>query len=221
MPLNKSKGNMYPWVTHTWNVIKGKCLHDCSYCYMKAYPQPELYFDTKELKTNLGSSNFIFVGSSCDMWADSIDAFWLDSIMKHCKDYPNKYLFQTKNPMRFTGYNYPHPLNVVYGTTIESNRHYPDISKAPTPRERLEAMLLLNLPKMVSIEPIMDFDLDELIAWISRLKPEFISIGADSRRHNLPEPSATKIQYLIEELREITQVKIKANLGRLLLGKTK
>jgi DNA repair photolyase len=35
MPLNPSKGNMYPFVTHTWNPIRGKCPHDCSYCYMK------------------------------------------------------------------------------------------------------------------------------------------------------------------------------------------
>ena len=26
---------MYEFVTHTWNPIKGKCYHDCSYCYMK------------------------------------------------------------------------------------------------------------------------------------------------------------------------------------------
>jgi len=23
--LNEVKGNMYGWVTHTWNTIKGKC----------------------------------------------------------------------------------------------------------------------------------------------------------------------------------------------------
>jgi len=27
MTLNKQKGNMYGFVTHTWNVIKGKCPH--------------------------------------------------------------------------------------------------------------------------------------------------------------------------------------------------
>lgn len=46
--LNKSKGNMYPWVTYTWNPIKGKCPHECRYCYMKGYPQPELHLDEKE-----------------------------------------------------------------------------------------------------------------------------------------------------------------------------
>ena len=35
MGLNLSKGDMYKFVNYTWNPIKGKCLHDCSYCYMK------------------------------------------------------------------------------------------------------------------------------------------------------------------------------------------
>lgn len=26
MSLNKSKGNMYEWITHTWNTVKGECL---------------------------------------------------------------------------------------------------------------------------------------------------------------------------------------------------
>lgn len=33
MALTKSRGNMYPFVTHTWNAIKGICFHDCPYCY--------------------------------------------------------------------------------------------------------------------------------------------------------------------------------------------
>lgn len=33
--IKESKGNMYEFVTHTWNPIKGKCSHGCTYCYMK------------------------------------------------------------------------------------------------------------------------------------------------------------------------------------------
>jgi DNA repair photolyase len=35
MPLNKSTGNLYEFVTHSWNPIQGKCPHDCSYCYVE------------------------------------------------------------------------------------------------------------------------------------------------------------------------------------------
>ena len=43
MNLNQSKGNMYEFITHTWNPIKDRCYHDCAYCYMKSIvpnPQP-------------------------------------------------------------------------------------------------------------------------------------------------------------------------------------
>ena len=63
MPLNhvKKGSNMYQFCNATWNVVKGKCEHDCCYCYMKRFPQKDLWFDEKELKTNLGEGNFIFV----------------------------------------------------------------------------------------------------------------------------------------------------------------
>uniref|UniRef100_A0A6M3JVQ0 Radical SAM superfamily protein n=1 Tax=viral metagenome TaxID=1070528 RepID=A0A6M3JVQ0_9ZZZZ len=218
--LNKQKGNMYPWVTHTWNVIKGKCPHDCSYCYMKGYPQTELHFDEKELKTDLGSGNVIFVGSSCDMWADEIPYIWIENVLNHCRNWKNKYLFQSKNPARFINYSFP---DCILGTTIESNRYYPEISKAPAPMERKLALHYLpqGIPVMVSIEPIMDFDLDVLVGWIKEIKPEFVSIGADSKGHNLPEPSADKVTALINELKQFTKIRSKNNLNRLLIPRSK
>ena len=212
--LNKSKGNMYPFVTHTWNTIKGKCPHDCVYCYMKIYKQPELHFDEKELKTDLGSGNFIFVGSSCDMWADDISIWLISQIISHCKRFDNRYLFQSKNPFRFKSIG-KFPSKTILGVTIETNREYSDISKAPYLWTRYADFLQLDLPKMVSIEPIMDFDLDVLVQWIKDINPEFVSIGADSKRHNLPEPDGDKVRQLISALQESTVVKIKKNLGRL------
>jgi len=216
MALNKQTGNMYPFITHTWNSIRGECPHDCSYCYMKVYPQPELHFAEKEMNTNLGHHNFIFVGSSTDMWADAIPKEWIAKTLKHCRDSDayNRYLFQSKNPTRFLDWLAEFPDNTFLGTTIESNRHS-TFSKAPPPLLRKEAMLKIPIPKMVSIEPIMDFDLDDMVCWISEIAPEFISIGADSKSHNLPEPPLEKIKQLIRELQQITTVKIKDNLKRL------
>ena len=31
--LKKTNGNMYEFITHTWNTVAGKCPHDCKYCY--------------------------------------------------------------------------------------------------------------------------------------------------------------------------------------------
>ena len=214
--LNKSKGNMYPWVTHTWNVIKGKCPHDCSYCYMKRYTQPELHFDEKELKTNLGTGNTIFVGSSCDMWGSFIPDQWIERTILHCFDHnKNHYLFQSKNPIRFLCYTDIFPDVVLLGTTIETNRHYDFISFSPKTEERRYAIQELNYPIMISIEPILDFDLNVMVKWIREIKPEFVSIGADSSYNYLPEPSSEKVEALIEALKEFAEVKIKDNLKRL------
>ncbi|GAI12542.1 unnamed protein product [marine sediment metagenome] len=215
MGLNKQTGNMYAFVTHTWNPIRGKCPHDCSYCYMKVYPQPELHFAEKEMKTNLGQDNFIFVGSSTDAWCDSVPPDWLLNVLRHCRKYSlNRYLFQSKNPTRFNIFIDFMPPDFILGTTIETNRDY-EITQAPTAEARMLAMLDLPMPRMVSIEPIMDFDSDILVNWIRQIAPEFVSIGADSKGHHLPEPPAAKIQLLIEELKQITTIKIKNNLRRL------
>ena len=67
----------------------------------------------------------------------------------------------------------------------------------------------------LSIEPILDFDLDIFVQMLKEINPSYISIGADSKNHNLPEPSKEKIKELIDSCRCFTEVKIKDNLVRL------
>lgn len=212
MTINKQTGQMYPWVTHTWNTIKGKCPHDCLYCYMKIYKQPELHLDEKEFKTDLGQGKTIFVGSSCDMWAKGIPREWISRTLDCCHP-GNKYLFQTKNPSRFSEFLLP--KDTLLGITLESNR-CSNTSKSPCPQFRVRDFQIGRYPKMVSIEPIMDFDLDELVAMIKLIQPVFVSIGADSKGHHLPEPTGDKIRALIVGLQQFTEVKQKSNLSRLL-----
>jgi len=185
---------------------------------MKVYPQKKLHLVEKELNDNLGQDNFIFVGSSTDMWSQSIPREWIERIIAYCMVYPhNTYLYQTKNPLRYM--EFCKPPKFVLGTTIETNRE--DLiklySKAPTIENRVYWMMQLpNLVrKMVTIEPIMDFDLFELVTIIKNIKPEWVNIGADSKGHNLPEPPKEKIFALIEELKKFTEVKIKNNLKRI------
>ena len=217
MGLNTSKGNMYEFVTHTWNAIKGECPHDCSYCYMKRWGKLNpVRFDRKELKTDLGTGNFIFVGSSCDMFADDIPAAWIDNTLLHCSMFDNRYLFQSKNPDGM--YKHLHDsLNAVVCTTIETNRWYPDIMKnSPRPEDRAEGMLALDFPKYVTVEPIIDFDLEELVSLIETIEPEQVNIGADSGNNNLPEPPFEKVLELIDRLKEFTTISKKKNLHRLM-----
>jgi protein gp37 len=173
-------------------------------------------FDSKELKTDLGKGNYIFVGSSCDLFSNDIPTNWIMETLQHCQKFDNKYLFQTKDPSRIKEVGYNFPENTVICTTIESNIFYPEIMKrAPGPSARAWGMSMLSCDKYVTIEPILDFDLFELVDLIKMCNPVQVNIGADSGNNNLPEPSWEKVQLLIEELSKFTTISKKRNLDRL------
>ncbi len=222
--LNKSKGNMYPWITHTINYVKGKCYHNCTYCYMKQWGELNpVRFDEKELKIDLGNGNFIFVGSSCDMFTQDIRFDWIERILDKCNEHQNSYLFQSKNPelIEVLMQDLYWPIGTTICTTIETNRFYKDIMRnSPIPKLRAYGMNDIahrNIDTYVTIEPIMDFDLKELIPMIETCLPKQVNLGADSKGHKLPEPPKEKILELITELEKFTKVKQKTNLKRLLI----
>jgi DNA repair photolyase len=177
----------------------------------------DIRLDESELRTNLGKGNFIFVGSSCDMFAERMKHGWIADIIIHCSLYPeNKYLFQSKNPALMNVFSKMMPPESVICTTIETNRVYSKImNEAPDPLDRVLAFGGIPLKKYVTIEPIMDFDLKTLVTMIRFCKPEQVNIGADSGGNHLPEPPAQKVHELIEELEAFTIVKQKKNLKRL------
>lgn len=221
MALNISKGNMYDFVTHTWNAIKGECFHDCSYCYMKRWGKLKpVRLDEKELKTDLGSGNFIFVGSSCDMFAENIPEEWIRKVLAHCQKFDNRYLFQTKNPDRFLDFIDACVISdrSVLCATIESHMYYNAMRKAPHPSIRANAMKEISqvIDTYVTIEPIMDFYLPTFVSMIKKCNPTQVNIGADSGRNDLPEPSKEKVLQLITELEKFTTIHSKKNLKRLL-----
>ena len=222
MALNKSNGNMYTWVTHTWNTVKGECPHGCTYCYMKRFGQQKpVRFDESELKTDLGSGNFIFVGSSCDLFAKGIPDEWINRTLKHMEQFDNKYLIQSKNPDRILDYIHCNVISdkTVVCTTIESDSFYPEIMRdSPDPMQRSFAMEDISqvVKTFVTIEPVLDFHLEHLVKMIKRCNPTQVNIGADSGNNNLPEPSKEKLLALIDELKKFTVIDQKRNLNRIL-----
>lgn len=217
MSLNISKGNMYPWITHTWNTVKGECPHECAYCYMHRFgKQNPVRFDSKELKTDLGEGNFIFVGSSCDMFANSIENEWIEKTLEKCRESSlNRYLFQSKNPYGIALHDHQLPSDSVICTTIETNRFYADC-KAVGPSARARGMEMLpGFLHFVTIEPIMDFDLEPLVEILKRCDPVQVNIGADTGNNHLPEPPAEKVLALIEALQSFTTIARKSNLERI------
>jgi len=175
-------------------------------------------FDEKELKTDLGKGNFIFVGSSCDMFAKDIPYEWILKTLQYCAKFDNRYLFQSKNPKWFDAVPICDVNEFVLCTTIETNRVYPEIMRnAPDPVDR--AIQFSRIPieeKYITIEPIIDFDLDSLVEMIKLCRPLQVNIGSDSGNNKLPEPGKDKLMDLIEALNEFTTIHRKNNLSRLL-----
>jgi len=222
--LNKANGNMYHgWVTHTWNPLNGECKHDCEYCYVKSmryvkeiYSGP--YRLNKAINDRLGSGHAIFVCSCNDLFEKDVPSDFIRQVLDNAKKYSNTYIWQSKNPARTYDFIGELPPSSIIGTTIETNRAGMYHTTAPTPADRARAMCQIRQQHegqmFITIEPILDFDIDAFVELIKSCSPDFVNIGADSKQSSLPEPTREKIIMLIEALKTFTEIKIKANLHR-------
>lgn len=232
MPLKKSDGNMYPWVTHTHSHLGGECPHGCSYCYVQAmakrFPNMRARYSgpvrivEKELSVNYGEGKTIFIEHMNDLFATGIPAETSARIWEHIEEYPNNsFVFQSKDLIHpFLG-DRIRDCDMV-GTTIETNRWNNEfMGRAPEPLDRKKIMqewelVRPNVKRFVTIEPILDFDVAELAFMIFEIQPDFVNIGADSKGTGLPEPSGEKVRDLIEKLTMSgIEIKQKRNLERL------
>jgi len=219
MGLNEQKGNMYGFVTHTWNAIKGKCMHDCPYCYMKRFPQNDLRLDKKELKVNLREGNFIFVGSSTDMFANDVSPNWIQDTMLHALKFNNTYLYQSKDPMNMQAYSRLMKPSDWVATTIETNDESYS-SNAMSMRGRAEWLgRFTKNKKLLTMEPIVKFNLKEFLKLILMANPNLIAIGANTSNVKHPEPTRQELEELINAINGLgIQLFIKDNLKRILKG---
>jgi DNA repair photolyase len=226
MKQNNSNGNMYPGFK-TWNPLGGECSHKCTYCSTHSWKKRmetirvkysgPLRLDYNALSKNLGKGNTYFVVAQNDLFQHCIPEHWIHEVFNHCKKFDNTYLFQTKNPERFIPVIKEFPAKSILCTTIETNRIYPQMGNTPRPDQRSYAMNCISeFSKQVTLEPIMDFDLSELVTLIKMANPVSVNIGADSKGHHLPEPSKEKLLALINELQKFTVIDRKTNLSRLL-----
>lgn len=240
MPLNKPSGNMYLWAW-TVNMLSGLCRHGCNYCYVthkinkmlkrlgnRKYDV--LKYEIIELPSlkKPDDGKVIFVQSCGDLFGSWIPSNIIKQIIDHCKKYPeNTYLFQTKNPSRFFEFINYMPPSFIFGTTIETNRL---VNTCPIPLPRwcvppldqhmrlafIQSLQSRGCKTMISIEPLLDFDLDSFVRMIRFANPVFVSIGGDSCNCGLDEPDPEKIRCLIDELNVFTEVRVKKNLQRLI-----
>ena len=242
--LNPSVGNMYDWVTHTWGCIHG-CPHQCDYCYAKKMAErykrewssvPQL---SKPFPNLDGKPKKVFVCHTSDLFAEEVPDDMIKDVLVHCQMSPaNRYVFQTRNPARIVrqGWLYtPHCKNInrayvynpIVGCTIETNRN--DLAKqhsgAPAPTDRAQAMRNLSqfgFETFVTVEPILDFDVEQFVNLLLFANPATVYIGADSKGCGLEEPTVEKVVELVNELNNRlmltlsnTVTKLKPNIARI------
>ena len=208
---------MFRHVTMTWNPIVG-CRHECVYCWarrlaetkLRHLPQYRDGFLTAKLvlsafKRKFKPGDFVFVSDMGDMWGNWVPKEWILRVLSYIRRFPKTtFLFLTKNPERYREFLEVMPENAVLGVTIETNRDSvtAGISRAPPPTRRYHAMRSLGWPvKIVSVEPVLDFDLEVLVEWILEISPVRVYVGYDNWSNRLPEPPLQKTMKLIKALR--------------------
>lgn len=204
---------MFKSIDKTWNVFTG-CLFECTYCNARKTAETRLrhiprykdgfkpHFVEKEATRTFKPGQFIFIAYMGDI---SFAERWVaEFLMGKFSIYPQtNFLLCSKDPGIFSRWDIEFPSNIYLGTTIESNRDY-GMTKAPIPLVRYTSFWAVEHPhKFISIEPIMDFDLEILCSWVRNIKPDIIEIGADNYHNHLPEPSPEKLKQLLVNLRTI------------------
>lgn len=226
--------NMYDWVTKTWNPLAGECAHRCPYCYMNAmrkrYNNPkwigEPRIDEKAfLSARFKPNDVVFVQNISDLFAWDVKEADIFRIMMKCRsfiDTGTRFVFQTRNVSRGVLFNLI-PDGSFLGTTIDTNR---DIGCKSDNKARERSHYLRDfgrfakdVKRFVTIEPVLKFDIDDMIALLVEATPDFINIGADSKKSGLEEPIAVELEELIFEIKQIgIEIRCKSNLDRILKG---
>ncbi len=197
----------------TWNVHVG-CDFLCTYCNARRTALTRLrnsprYRDgfkphlvEEELSKKFAPGDFVFVGYMGDISFASLPT--IIDLRQRINDQPEvNFLFCSKNPLIYWDWQIVWPENLYLGATIETNRDY-HLTRAPAPLYRYIGMRALDHPKkFISIEPVCDFDLDEMLSWITEIHPQIIEVGADNYHNSLPEPPWEKVDKLLEGLENI------------------
>jgi protein gp37 len=216
---------MFQFITCTWNPLGGECKHNCVYCWARklavdrklAKYQGEPHLIEKELRRQFRDGefdfDFVFVCDMLDLFGNWVPTKMIAEVVKVVNKFEwTKFLFLTKNPARYwqveTELCLQEPPifirgDVYFGATIESNRDY-DLSLAPPQSERLKEFydVVCNHANraFISVEPILDFDVDEFSRKIINIEPWAVAVGYDNYTNHLSEPSLAKTIQLIERL---------------------
>jgi hypothetical protein len=196
----------------TWNPFKG-CEFACLYCVPSFQRQAKRQNKNCEAcyrhvphehadgLADIPSADIVFVCGNGDIsfCAPEYIRRIIEAIRNHKGKKQQTFYLQSKKPECLGPFLTMLPGNVIVVTTLETTREdgYGEISKAPPPSERFRQFLGLDYPrKVVTIEPVLDFDTEVFADWIARIKPEYVWLGLNSRNAEvrLPEPSPEKLK---------------------------
>lgn len=213
---------MYP-EARTYNPAVG-CSFSCKYCV------PSFQRQLKRVAGNIGCNEcygytphihperlgriprspivFVFGTGDIAFYDPSYVRRVIDSIEAHRPRKPKVYYLQSKAPACLKQYLPLLDDKYILVTTLETNRDkgYAEISKAPLPSVRFADFYALDYPrKVLTIEPVMDFDHDQMVRMVLDLKEQgsllYVWFGYDSKNCKLPEPSTEKAQRFVDALK--------------------
>lgn len=220
-----TESNMYP-ETKTWNPFVG-CLFNCDYCELSFKRQLkrvsrnigchlcytyEPHYHEERLRKIPSKPNVFVAGTGDISFCDPNFVIRIfEAIEKHKPRMEKTYLFQTKNPVWFNNHLQWFKDNkdkVILTTTLETTAFTKHISKAPSTRIRFGDFYDLDYPrKVVTIEPVIDFDINEFSYWMGLLQEqgnlEYVWFGFDSKTVRLRDPSIHKAQNFVDGLKSL------------------
>jgi hypothetical protein len=209
---------MFPFITKTWNPLAGECRHGCTYCWArklaadkkmaKYQGEPRLI---ESICKRFKAEDFVFVCDMLDLFGEWVPSDDIKVVLGRIAGSPAQFLLMTKSPDAYFHFYDNIPPNCYFGCTIESNRDYPELSRAPVQSKRLDLMLKLSHAvngnhilargrTFISIEPILEFDYEPFVSKLLKMRPWAVAIGYDNYGNKLPEPPLAKTMQLIDRL---------------------
>lgn len=176
------------WCDFTINPVKGLCPMACPYCYARAMYKRFKWLETVrwyppawDLVDTLKKPSRIFVGSTFELFLDSLPENWMEYNLLTVKKYPqHTFLFLTKQPQNLIKWS-PFPDNCWVGVSVTTKAQLrPAIWKLSD--------IQCN-KRFLSLEPLLENVLDQVLPaeWDDDIDWVIVGQQTPIRKTNLPK----------------------------------